>query len=770
MNLSPLPIQKFFDNAGRPLVRGKLFTYEAGTDIKAATYIDSSGGTQNTNPIILDFRGECRLWIDPRQAYKFVLSPRSDTDPPTSPIWSVDDITAAPIAFDNAAVDTGPVNNIELSIPQISSPVVFTRIVFKAANTNTGPVTISINGGPAANLVWQNVATFTGGEVQQNGFYEAIYDGARWQLQGPTLLPTNMRSAAEILAGVTPTNYSIVNHTAQGLVHPARYGLSTAASAATNVAALQAAMDVVTAATTLKTYSGDLYGANTYTNPEVFIPQGVYDINQDIALPTAIVVRGDKTILNQTVATEDHFSSDSPYRVDIQGLTFHGGRRALTATGVSLNTARVRMSRCEFQTANTTNYAVLIDAGTMNSCFEDCLVLDSPLWLDVYGDFCQVLNCWVNGYLRSTGLKPDNTCSVNNRTRYMYVRGGSWVPQVDGIGSSTLTRWFNNGVGPDGGILVLQDVQFGAENAGLPIVYEFGNAAQASAQTHPYIALNGTIVRGCQLAQGAAGRADRGVIVLQGSVPSILEVSSGTFVVDGAIISDAGFTSPTLAEWLDANVGALYPRIAIDVEDVGEHGSTFVPAPLLPFARIRRKSRGFHPGFNNLGVINEPITEFFPNWQSTEAHCLNNVSGQKRDPASTTYFTALTASKEANETGGSGAALIRIDAVAQGEVSGPVGFVSSATFFVSLLATRTGNIQSVVTTAEQNNVDSGGGTSVGNVLQCQVTGTSTTTVDIQLRINTTITASSATVTWSAKMLSNTSSVNLPGRSFNLVSA
>lgn len=93
MNLSPLPIQKFFDNNGRPLVGGQLFTYIAGTSTKIATYTDSSGVTQNANPIVLDYRGECRLWINAALSYKFVLSPRGDSDPPTKAIWSVDNIT-----------------------------------------------------------------------------------------------------------------------------------------------------------------------------------------------------------------------------------------------------------------------------------------------------------------------------------------------------------------------------------------------------------------------------------------------------------------------------------------------------------------------------------------------------------------------------------------------------------------------------------------------------------------------------------------------------
>ena len=205
MNLSPLPIQKFFGNDGQPLVGGQLFTYVAGTSTKQATYTDSSGGTPNTNPIVLDYRGEARVWIDPTLSYKFVLAPATDTDPPTHAIWTVDNITAAPANQDNAAVDTGSVNAIALAIPQISSPVAFTRIVFKVAYTNTGPVTITINGGTAKNLRYQNTAAFAGGEILSGGIYEAVFDGTQWQLQGPAV--AYWRTASEVSASVTPVNY-----------------------------------------------------------------------------------------------------------------------------------------------------------------------------------------------------------------------------------------------------------------------------------------------------------------------------------------------------------------------------------------------------------------------------------------------------------------------------------------------------------------------------------------------------------------------------------
>lgn len=91
--IAPLPIIALLDNNGQQAVGGQLFTYAAGTTTKLATYTDASGATPNTNPIILDDRGEAPVWLTAGVAYKFVFAPSTDTDPPTNPYWTVDNIT-----------------------------------------------------------------------------------------------------------------------------------------------------------------------------------------------------------------------------------------------------------------------------------------------------------------------------------------------------------------------------------------------------------------------------------------------------------------------------------------------------------------------------------------------------------------------------------------------------------------------------------------------------------------------------------------------------
>lgn len=81
--------------SGIPANGAKLFTYVAGSSTKQATYADEGGITPQSNPIILDSRGEPSqpIWLTEGESYKFVFSDATDTDPPTSPIRTIDNVT-----------------------------------------------------------------------------------------------------------------------------------------------------------------------------------------------------------------------------------------------------------------------------------------------------------------------------------------------------------------------------------------------------------------------------------------------------------------------------------------------------------------------------------------------------------------------------------------------------------------------------------------------------------------------------------------------------
>ena len=86
-SLSPTPKLQFFDANGDPLVGGLLYTYAAGTTTPLTSYTDSTGVSANTNPIVLDSRGEANVWLS-GAIYKFALYTSAGVL-----IWTVDNIS-----------------------------------------------------------------------------------------------------------------------------------------------------------------------------------------------------------------------------------------------------------------------------------------------------------------------------------------------------------------------------------------------------------------------------------------------------------------------------------------------------------------------------------------------------------------------------------------------------------------------------------------------------------------------------------------------------
>ncbi len=66
------PVLRVYDNSGDLAIAGSIYTYLAGTSIPLTTYADAILATPNTNPIILNSRGECSIWVLPVVSYKLV--------------------------------------------------------------------------------------------------------------------------------------------------------------------------------------------------------------------------------------------------------------------------------------------------------------------------------------------------------------------------------------------------------------------------------------------------------------------------------------------------------------------------------------------------------------------------------------------------------------------------------------------------------------------------------------------------------------------------
>jgi hypothetical protein len=136
------PVSQFFDNNGLLLSGGLVWSYQAGTTTPIATYptlaAASAGTPTNTNPIILNSRGECQIVLG--APTKLVLED-ANINPSTghgNQIWSVDNIGQGGYNIYDAN------GNLLLNFSSASSAVNYIQI----ANSSAGnPVQINALGG-----------------------------------------------------------------------------------------------------------------------------------------------------------------------------------------------------------------------------------------------------------------------------------------------------------------------------------------------------------------------------------------------------------------------------------------------------------------------------------------------------------------------------------------------------------------------------------------------------------------------------------------------
>lgn len=137
--VTPTAKTQFIDAAGVPLAGGKVYTYIAGTTLAQATYTDYTGAVSNTNPVILDARGEANIWLG-EATYKFKLTDADDVE-----IWTVDYIAApttalSPVLSGNVTISTdssgpalkitqtgtGPALRVQDSVDPDATPFIIT--------------------------------------------------------------------------------------------------------------------------------------------------------------------------------------------------------------------------------------------------------------------------------------------------------------------------------------------------------------------------------------------------------------------------------------------------------------------------------------------------------------------------------------------------------------------------------------------------------------------------------------------------------------------
>lgn len=175
--ISPTPKLQFLDANGNPLSYGLLYTYSSGTTVPLATYTTQAQTTANTNPIVLDARGEASVFLLAGFSYRFVLQNSSGvTQYTTDPFNAFGDMALQNAS--NVAITGGTISGVT-----INGPI-------------TGTVTGNLNGDVTGNLT----GNVTGGNIIGESYNGGQLAGLRNKIINGSMI-VNQRGSGALTTG-----------------------------------------------------------------------------------------------------------------------------------------------------------------------------------------------------------------------------------------------------------------------------------------------------------------------------------------------------------------------------------------------------------------------------------------------------------------------------------------------------------------------------------------------------------------------------------------
>lgn len=224
---------QFFDNNGNVLSGGKIYTYQAGTTTLAATYANNLGSATNTNPIVLDSAGRPpqEIWFPVGQTFKFIVKTSTDTL-----IGTYDNIPSIndPYSEGNLLSNVTGTNAIAATAsPTITAYSTGAAYSFIAANTNSGAVTLAIDGLTAKAITKAGSNALVAGDIQSGMLVYVHYDGTRFQMIGNAVYGGSVTNAT--ITGSTITGGSVSGLATDLQISDGGTGASTALAAFDNL-------------------------------------------------------------------------------------------------------------------------------------------------------------------------------------------------------------------------------------------------------------------------------------------------------------------------------------------------------------------------------------------------------------------------------------------------------------------------------------------------------------------------------------------------------
>jgi len=166
---------QLFDNQGRVLAGGKIYTYVGGTTTPTATFTDNTDFVTNPNPIILDSAGRVptEIWLEEGQTTKFVLTDSTANVLGTwDQIAGVNDITTftTTAEWSNLNVTPSYISTTSFSVPgNLTSVLMLNRrlMISVTAGTIYAYITSSSFGGGITTVVVQPDSTALDSGISQ---------------------------------------------------------------------------------------------------------------------------------------------------------------------------------------------------------------------------------------------------------------------------------------------------------------------------------------------------------------------------------------------------------------------------------------------------------------------------------------------------------------------------------------------------------------------------------------------------------------------------
>lgn len=360
-----------------------------------------------------------------------------------------------------------------------------------------------------------------------------------------------------------------------------------------DTSAIQTASDAAAGAAIIRTKANGDVGALSVAMPLLYFPAGVYLVSTTIAISPYCNIEGVGSFIKATTTSFDIFSGNQiGYLARISGIGFIGGRSHIRLVRDNIDVSMNVIENCSHSANDPDSFAVYLVGASANNHIVQPRVLTCPKFLYAACDMIRITGGWINGY-GETGFKPANTASYEFHARAI-LTGVLHVPENSGGGQATETRWIDSYDS-----LQISDCQFGSENGGFPIIYNFCDS-QGTTPTYPYLDGKMIVVRDSQVAAGNASRVDRGVVVLKAGLPNRISVDNATYLPDSVVINgsqmiDGDGDPVTLAMYLASVSDGNHPNLSLNIQGIVGRSTTLYPLELAPYVQSQSTSIGAGP-------------------------------------------------------------------------------------------------------------------------------------------------------------------------------